>query len=73
MASNKIENIALYLSNPGGSSKTSGLKREVIKENIRKKIKYGLYGYGPIFDKPLLIDALKENLIAEFPTDYATC
>ena len=68
-----MKNTALNLSNPGISSKTSGLKREVIKENIRKKIKYGLYGYGPIFDKPLLIDALKENLIAEFPTDYATC
>ena len=72
MASNKIENTAVYLSNPRGSSKTSGLKREVIKENIRKKIKYGLYGYGPIFDKPLLIHVFKDELIAEFPTDYVT-
>ena len=67
-----MKNTALNLSNPGISSKTSGLKREDIKEKIRKKIKYGLYGYGPIFDKAFLIHVLKDDLIAEFPTDYAT-
>ena len=68
-----MKNTALNLSNPRVSSKTSGLKREDIKEKIRKKIKYGLYGYGPIFDKAFLIHVLKDDLIAEFPTDYATC
>ena len=42
MASNKIKNVALNLTNPGGSTKISGVKRENIKEKKSRKIKYGL-------------------------------
>ena len=58
METNKIKNIAWILANLFDSSKIIGEKRENIKEKKRRKIKYGLYGYGPIFDKAPLIQSL---------------